>query len=188
MKPHIAKLLSFFNFVLGLKQIQRSGWKFKASVDSPESVADHSFSLCAMAMVFSDLTGLNTERALKMAVLHDLGESIIGDFMPGQISRPIKKDLEQKAMISILKNLPKSLHDEYCQIWKEYLGQRTHLSKLIHNLDKLEMILQARRYMNDGYSKVKLRELIDSANTELSIERRDLISEVLQGLNAASIH
>jgi putative hydrolase of HD superfamily len=141
-----------------------------------------------MAMVFSDLTGLNTERALKMAILHDLGESIIGDFMPGQISRLVKKDLEQKAMISILKNLPKSLYDEYCQIWKEYLSQRTHLSKLIHNLDKLEMILQARRYMNDGYSKVKLRELIDSANTGLSIGKRDFISEVLQGLNAASVH
>jgi hypothetical protein len=42
--------------------------------------------------------------------------------------------------------------------------------------------------MNDGYSKVKLRELIDSANTGLSIEKGDFVSEVLQGLNAASIH
>ncbi len=188
MKPQVRKLISFFNLVLGLKHVRRSGWIFKAGISSPESVADHTFSLCMMATVFSDLTGLNTERAIKMAILHDLGESIIGDFMPGQISTTVKKELERKAMISILKNLPKPLCIEYSHIWAEYVDQRTLLSKFIRDLDKLEMIFQARQYVTYGYPKGKLRELIDSANPTLDSKRRDLISEILQGLNAASIN
>jgi putative hydrolase of HD superfamily len=41
-------------------------------------------------MLFSDGKGLNTERVLKMALLHDLTESITGDLTPGQ-----KKQLTQ---------------------------------------------------------------------------------------------
>lgn|SRR5215510_570115 len=187
IKVQLSKLLSFFDFVLCLKQVRRSGWVFKAGISTPESVADHSFSLCMMAMVLSDLRGLNTERAIKMAMLHDLSESIIGDIMPGQISSKIKRNLERKAMISILNNLPTSLYLEYHGIWKEYLDQRTALSKFVHRLDKLEMVLQAKKYVTRGYSKNKLIEMINSVSPILKCERKDIVSEVLQGLNAASL-
>lgn len=188
MKSQATKLLSFFNFVIRLKKLRRSGWIFKAGISSPESVADHSFSLSVMAMVFSDLTGLNTERAIKMAIIHDLGESIIGDLMPDKISRNTKKILEHKAMTSILNNLPKSLRTEYSQIWKEYVAERTDVSKLIHRLDKLEMVLQAREYAISGYSREKLVEFTRSADRIINSDRNDIISEILQSLNAASIH
>jgi putative hydrolase of HD superfamily len=90
MKSRLTKLLYFFNFVICLKKVRRSGWMFKAGISSAESVADHSFSLSVMAMVFSDLKGLNTERAVKMAIIHDLAESITGDIIPHKISHSAK--------------------------------------------------------------------------------------------------
>lgn len=186
MKSRVTKLIYFFNFVIGLKKVRRSGWIFKAGIGSSESVADHSFSLSVMAMVFSDLQGLNTERAIKMAIIHDLAESITGDIMPDEISHRAKEILENKAMASILKKLPKSLRSEYSQIWDEYVTQRSHLSKLVHRLDKLEMILQAREYKSDGYSTEKLVEFTRSADRTVNNDRNDIISEVLQGLKAAS--
>ena len=159
---------------------------FKAGIASAESVADHSFSLSVMAMVFSDLKGLNTERAVKMAIIHDLAESITGDIMPDKISHSAKKILENRAMGSILKKLPKSLRSEYSQIWDEYVTQRSDLSKLVHRLDKLEMILQAREYESRGYATEKFVEFTQSADRTINSDRNDIISEVLQGLKAAS--
>jgi putative hydrolases of HD superfamily len=186
MKSRLTKLLYFFNFVICLKKVRRSGWMFKAGISSAESVADHSFSLSVMAMVFSDLKGLNTERAVKMAIIHDLAESITGDIMPDKISHSAKKILENKAMVSILKELPKSLRIEYSQIWNEYVTDRSDLSKLVHRLDKLEMILQAREYMSSGYSTGKLVEFTRSEDRIVNNDRNDIISELLQGLKAAS--
>jgi putative hydrolases of HD superfamily len=186
MKSRLTKLLYFFNFVICLKKVRRSGWMFKAGISSAESVADHSFSLSVMAMVFSDLKGLNTERAVKMAIIHDLAESITGDIMPDKISHSAKKILENNAMVSILKELPKSLRIEYSQIWNEYVTERSDLSKLVHRLDKLEMILQAREYMSSGYSTGKLVEFTRSEDRIVNNDRNDIISEVLQGLKAAS--
>ena len=64
---------------------------------NPESVADHSYSMAIMGMVISDLKHYNFEKMLKMILLHDLAESKIGDYTPGQISKIEKYELENKA-------------------------------------------------------------------------------------------
>ena len=55
--------------VLGLKTIQRKGWKDKLGLKNVESVADHSYSMTIMSMVLSDLLALDTNKILKMALL-----------------------------------------------------------------------------------------------------------------------
>ncbi|MGE4650712.1 MAG: HD domain-containing protein, partial [Myxococcota bacterium] len=72
----------FFQKVLELKNVPRQGWKEKLEIINPESVAEHSYSTATISMVLSDLKGLNTEKIIKMALLHDLAESIIGDIIP----------------------------------------------------------------------------------------------------------
>jgi putative hydrolase of HD superfamily len=186
MNSRVIKLLYFFNFVIDLKKVRRTGWALKAGIRFPESVADHSFSLSVMTMVISDLEGLNTERALKMAIIHDLAESITGDIIPNKSTRTAKKILENNAMRSILNRLPKSLRSEYSQIWNEYVTQKSELSKLVHRLDKLEMILQAREYVSSGHSAEKLVEFTQSADPIVNINRNDIISKILQGLKASS--
>lgn len=186
MKKQIKQLVSFFSLVLCLKKVQRSGWILKVGVTSPESVADHSYCMCMMTMVISDLAGLDTERAMKMTILHDLGESIIGDMMPDKVLPSRKKILEKKAMLSILQKLPYPLRAEYETIWNEYSDHSTNLSQFVHRIDKLEMAFQANDYVLNGYSKGKLREFIDSAHRTINCDKNDLISEVLQGLNAAT--
>ena len=59
-----------------------------------------------MAMVLSDIKELNTEKILKMSILHDWAESKIGDFMPDEISSEKKTELEEYAMSEILDDLP----------------------------------------------------------------------------------
>ena len=80
-------IVDFFKSAINLKKISRQGWINKLNIDKSESVADHSFMMTVMSMVISDLTNQNSEKIMKMALLHDLAESKIGDFVPGQIDK-----------------------------------------------------------------------------------------------------
>ncbi len=73
-------ILDFFKNALNLKNISRQGWIDKLSMEHPESVADHSYSMAIMGMVISDLENYDSEKMLKMILLHDLAESKIGDY------------------------------------------------------------------------------------------------------------
>jgi putative hydrolases of HD superfamily len=148
----------FFQYAIRLKYVKRAGWISKVKVQNPESVADHTFSMCAISMVLSDILGLDTQRVMKMVILHDLAESIIGDYMPGEIAKKHKRVKEKKAINSILYCIPSNVRQNYIKIWNEYLQNKTDIAKLVHRVDKLEMILQARQYAKEGYPKKLLAQ------------------------------
>ncbi len=139
----------FFFQIAGLKELPRSGWTIKVGLNDTESVAEHSYMMSVMAMVLSDLKSLDSEKVIKMSLLHDWAESKIGDFMPDEIGYDKKSELENYAMIEILESLPQSLQSDYQNIWNEFLVRETQEARLVHELDKLEMALQAKIYEKD---------------------------------------
>lgn len=149
-------------------------------IEHPESVADHSYGTAIMAMVLSDSKNFDTERVIKMALLHDLAESITGDFTPDEISKNDKNIVENETMLEILSKLPKEIENEYQLIWKEYMEGITKESILVHDVDKLEMAVQAAKYSSEGYSKDKLKIFVESARNEINskelLEIIDIIS------------
>ena len=176
-------LVSFFRVVCNLKKIKRSGWIHKSNVLSPESVADHSYSMCMMSMVLSEIIDLDTEHIMKMANLHDLAESLVGDNMPDKISYEEKVLLEDKAMRKIISKLPSFLRGKYLDIWNEYIDNSTVSAKFVHNMDKLEMALQAKEYEFDGYSNQSLQIFLKSATDYISNDSFDIVLEILQTIN-----
>jgi len=139
----------FFFQIAELKKLPRSGWKIKVGLEDSESVAEHSYMMSVMSMVLSDMKSLNSEKVLKMTILHDWAESKIGDFMPEQIGYEKKSELENYAMGEILESLPQKIQSEYNGIWDEFLARDTSEARLVHELDKLEMALQAKIYEKD---------------------------------------
>lgn len=173
-------LVSFFHVVCNLKKVRRSGWIRKANISSPESVADHSYSMCVMCMVLSEILNLDTEHVMKMANLHDLAESMVGDYTPDIISHDEKINQEDKVMREIIFKLPDNLHKKYLCIWNEYIENKTVNSKFVHNIDKLEMAMQAKSYELDGYSKQSLQVFLSSALDYISQDKIELVSEILE--------
>lgn len=177
-------LQPFFDAVLGLKVVDRAGWAAKAGIKNPESVADHTFSMCAIGMTLSDMTGLDTERVLRMAILHDLAESIVGDYMPGEVS-PRKKIIEEKkAMKKILACIPAKTRKNYEKVWLEYLQGRTKEARFVHRIDKLEMVLQAAYYKRKKHAGKSLEQFFTSAYNVISKED-DLLTDILKSLMPA---
>ena len=172
-------LFDFFYIISELKKIPRKGWKDKIGISHPESVADHSFSAAVMAMVFSDLKKLDTEKMLKMALLHDLSESITGDFTPEEISKNNKKEIENQTMKEILSKLPSEISIEYEKIWEEFRDGTSEESVLMHEIDRLEMAIQSLKYNAEGYPKEKLALFFESAKKDIkSKEIREILDEI----------
>jgi len=182
-KNQLLNLVSFFRIVCNLKTIKRSGWIHKSNITAPESVADHSYSMCMMSMILAEIMNLDSGYIMKMVIIHDLAESMVGDHMPDNISSEEKQLLEDKAMKKIISKLPNSLRKNYLRIWNEYNNNITVNAKFVHNMDKLEMALQAKEYEFEGYPKEVLQSFIKSASDYISKERFDLVFEILQTIN-----
>jgi 5'-deoxynucleotidase YfbR-like HD superfamily hydrolase len=140
-------ILKLLHIAGQLKKIKRSGW-IRAEIPNPESVSDHSFRCAFMAMVLGDVLDLDCEKLMKMALIHDLGESKIGDITPYDgVSEEIKKTKEDNAISQIFQDLPREVG--YLQLWNEYQAGETKEAQLIKEIDKLEMVLTAYEYQKE---------------------------------------
>ena len=174
-------ILDFFKNTLNLKNISRQGWIDKLSIEHPESVADHSYSMAIMGMVISDLENYNSEKILKMILLHDLAESKIGDFTPEQINKENKMKIENKAYDEIISTLPDSIKLQYGKIWEEYQKQESPESKIVHQIDKLEMVLQAKIYQKEGTPAEAVESFFKSAEIEITHPKlKELFDQIVQ--------
>ena len=137
----IEAVLTFLRAAERLKTVARSGW---TSAGDPESVAEHTWRLCLMAMMFyggdSDIDVL---RLLKMCVIHDLGEALSGDVpAPAQVGSSGKAAQERSDLLDIIQPLPPALRQEIVELWDEYEAGNSREGRLAKGLDKLETILQ----------------------------------------------
>ncbi len=170
----------FFKITTNLKKISRKGWETKLGITNPESVADHSYSMSVIAMILADMQKLDTLKVIKMGLLHDLAESIVGDYTPEEISKNEKIELENKAMIKILNNLPQNLSKNYLSIWEEYQDKKTKEAIFLHEIDKFEMAIQALQYYNEGVTKEKLKPFFDAAKNGInSKEIKEYLAKLL---------
>lgn len=168
-KFNIQKISLFLDHFYKLKEIERAGWKTKLLLDKPESVAEHTLTMIVIALIFAEYnkyTLTKTMKLIKMTLIHDLGESIIGDYMPETIDVEKKKQLENIAISNIISKIPwTSIKKKYIKIWEEFDENRTDVSKLVHLVDKLEMAIQAKYYLknNKNINKKDVKPFFDSA-------------------------
>jgi len=171
----------FAFFASELKNVKRSGWKDKLDINDGESVADHTYTMTILGMVISDLHGLNTEKIMRMSLLHDLAESITGDILPEQITKEEKYLKENDAINKILHKLPNELTIMYSKIWEEFQKNETDEAKFIHELDKLEMAIQAKIYQKDVNDFNKIKPFLDSAiNGITSIKMKEILKKFIE--------
>ncbi len=163
-------LVRFFVMSGRLKAERRRGWMKKLGLPHPESVADHSYRTALMTMVISDSRGLDTGKALRLALLHDLPEAVVGDAMPEERSGASKEVVETKAMEELLRGLPQDVRALYRESWLEFLDGKSEESRLVGQLDKLEMAIQAWEYAKESGDRSSAKEFWATARRHLSDE------------------
>jgi len=142
MKPtELVGLLDFLRHAERLKDTLRSGY---TSEGRRESVADHTWRLCLMALVLSDqFPSVDFCRLIKICIVHDLGEAIGGDIpAPEQTEPGSKAGQERRDLLDLLEPLAPRHRTEITALWDEYEAAVTPEARLAKALDKLETLLQ----------------------------------------------
>jgi putative hydrolase of HD superfamily len=183
-------ILTFLRDAERLKTVTRSGW---TSTGQRESVAEHTWRLCLMAMVlYEGAPGIDLARLLRMCLIHDLGEAIGGDVpAPAQTPGTHKADRERADLVRLTASLRPALQREILELWDEYEAAATPEAKVAKGLDKLETILQHTQGRNPddfdysfnlGYGKqytaadpvlAALRARLDEATARLARDRQE---------------
>ena len=140
-----------------LKRLPRTGW-VESGVLNPESVADHSYRVALIALILADAQKLDTLKAVRMALFHDLAEGEIGDLTPTQkgLDEAGFRQREDEAMDKLFSKLPSDIRAMYSSAWREFCEGNTSEAKLVKDCDKLEMIMQASEYQEAGNDRTKL--------------------------------
>ena len=146
-------ILDFLRAAERLKSTTRTGY---TSAGTQESVAEHTWRLCLMALVLrSDFPDVDFAKLVKICIIHDLGEAIHGDVSaPEQARRAAsglatgKSELERRDLLELLAPLPVALRDEIASLWDEYEAAESPEAKLAKGLDKLETIMQHNQGLN----------------------------------------
>ena len=174
-------LIGFYKAVLKLKNLKRSGW-LRLGVREPESVAAHSYAVTLLSILIADLRGLDAAEVARMALIHDLPEAVIGDLTPDQ-KRAVEKisSKELGVIESLAKALPKEISSRYLQAWRKYSEKVDEAARLVRDVDKLEMGLQAIEYIKSG-NRAAI-EIYESALKEIKDpELKDILRKLGRSL------
>lgn len=99
-------------------------------------------------VVTSEDTSLDADKVIAMALVHDIAEAQTGDLTPlCKVPEDVKHDKEQRAMdhfMRLLHNSPAATR--ISGLWKEYEARKTPEARLVKDLDRFELCLQALEY------------------------------------------
>jgi len=165
-----------------LKRLPRTGWLLRG-IPNPESIADHSYRVALITLFLADElkkrgVGVNVERALKIALLHDIGEARITDIPKTAQHYLDKGKAEKKAVMELLLASPMPM--EYFKLWREYEEETSLEGKLVKFADRLEMLIQAYEYEKAGFRN--LDEFWDVLDSLRESEFYGHFGELVEGL------
>lgn len=140
------KIFDFLNQVEKLKNTLRDN---QTSNGRQESTAEHCWRLSLMAFVVAEKLDLDLDvnKAVKIALVHDIAESITGDYNAVQMANgEITKEEKTKSELTAMKKIKELLSDhvgkEIYDLWQEYELAQTEEAKYIKALDKVETMTQ----------------------------------------------
>jgi len=175
-------LLPLFSTAGKLKQVKRTGWRRKVGIRHGESVADHKFRTIFMATFISKRLGLNQNKMMKMATIHDLAEAIRGDLVTDgkhvDMTKKEKYALEQSAMKRIFSKIPEG--KEYLSLWEEFESGKSREAQVMREIDKLEMIMQALEYEKQGHPRKRLDPFWETTRSQITSKDMKELFDLLE--------
>ena len=165
------ELLNFFIEIGKLKKIPRKGWIFRG-VKEPETIASHTFRMAIISWLLGRQKKINTNKILKMSLIHDLCEVYAGDTTPydkllprdkkqwkqivSKWPRLSKREKEKsflekykketESLEKLILKLPSDLKKEIRSLWVDYEKGLTREGRFVRQVDRVENLLQALEY------------------------------------------
>jgi putative hydrolases of HD superfamily len=178
--------IPFFHLVERLKREKREGWR-RFGIQHGESIADHMYRMSIITMLAPPKLSsrLNIPHCTKMALVHDMAEALVGDLTPvDRVPKAEKNKREAETMDYLCKNLLGKVHggengESIRQIWQEYEDSKTPESHFVHDVDKIELMLQMVEYERGYNGKLNLSEFSWVAEKLILLEMKEWAQEIL---------
>lgn len=151
------EIVSFAYETGHLQRLPRAGWLL-AGIQSPESVAEHSFRVGVLAYVIAVLDGANPDRAAALGLFHDLPETRSGDVPSVGKSYVTTTDARLIAADQVA-GLPAELAEHIRTLIDEHESAKSPVAtpeaRCSRDADKLDALLKAREYQAAGAQLVQ---------------------------------
>ncbi|MGI6509334.1 MAG: HD domain-containing protein [Erysipelotrichaceae bacterium] len=167
-------VLQFYVLCNKLKNLIRSGWvDWNVKKERLESVAEHIYStqMLAIAMYSEFDYDLDLSKVIKMLAIHELEETIIGDFTPYQLETEKKMEMGHRAILKALEPLEDKQY--WIDLIMEFDARKSKEAIFAYQCDKLECDLQCKLYDEDNYVDLndqKSNQAIENENVKHLLE------------------
>lgn len=126
-----------------LKNNTRHSW---TSQDRHESVAEHSWRLAFMVLMYShelekEFPAVNIDKILRMCIIHDLGEAFTGD-IPSFYKTAADSATESDLLLQWFHSMPAPFDAELSALWEEMEALETTEARIYKAFDKIEAVVQ----------------------------------------------
>jgi len=136
---HSTSPLPFFHLLERLKTTKREGWR-RFGINHGESISDHMYRMSIITLLCppSISSKLDIPRCTKMALIHDMAESLVGDITPVDgVTKAEKSRRESETMEYLCQGLLGNVDggsqgEEIRRVWREYEDGETEESKFVH--------------------------------------------------------
>ncbi|MFG2006286.1 HD family hydrolase [Spirillospora sp. NPDC048911] len=173
----MANELAGFLYEVGLlKRYKRTGW-LVAGVKDPESIADHSFRAAIIASVLAVMEGANPERAALLSLFHDSQETRLTD-LPYLAKPYVTKAANEQVTEHQMRGLPGPVTEMVTAVVGEYEGQVSAEAVCARDADKLECLIQAMEYREQGNQNTQ--PWVDSSLAQLQTASAKRLAEEAQ--------
>ena len=146
------------NFIFELNQLTRqrnSGWTL-AGVASPNSIAEHQLRTAQIGYLLATMENYeNPEKVAAMLLIHDNGETRIGDQNKVSARYIDKKKPEADAFNEQLAGLGEIVEKRWTQYFQEFENRSTPAGVIAKDADWLETAFQAKEYLDLGHASAQ---------------------------------
>lgn len=140
------RALEFLMTANSLEGINRTGYVM-SGVEDPEDVAAHCFGMATAALLIADRVAEPVDRGklLTMALLHDIGEAVVGD-----VALIVKTEEDDEREAAAAREILDGLPEHYLAAYEEYEARTTLESRIVKAADKLQMMTKILAYEREG--------------------------------------
>ncbi len=141
------RVINYYLICNRLKDVIRTGWLYwQVKKERLESVAEHVFGVQMLALAIKSeyQYDIDIMKVIYMLAIHEVGETIIGDLTPNDMTVEDKEKIEHEAVHSILKDLIDG--EEIEKLFLEFDSHSTKEAMFAFECDKLECDIQCKIY------------------------------------------
>ncbi|MFB6241572.1 MAG: HD domain-containing protein [Candidatus Nanosalina sp.] len=145
----LKELREFFTDIDELKHTERQGWKDIGVTGTKDTIASHSLGATILGWSLAEEEGTDSDRVVKMLLMHDLIMSYVRDYTPEDEEFTDKKQMEDEQFEKLKQDMPGNIREETAELFHEFRENRTREAQVAHEADKLDTLLQALRYSEE---------------------------------------